>query len=250
MGGGRFGGYVSSSGSASTGALTANTQYYVQPYDTQFGWETPAYVTVAVTAAPPSDVCTDISGAQASVPSGCSGPTPAPVGACIPSGKTYNGTSCVPASTCDAAAHQTGTPPNCTCVSGYQMQGGTCVAIPVCSGAHQTGTPPNCMCDVGFQMQGGSCVQVQCPGAHESNWPACSCDAGYMRDGGTSMCIRQPALSITANGQSALRVRKGTDVTVAWSATGVAAGSCSVTTNAGATLGSGDSGSVTATVGS
>ena len=141
---------------------------------------------------------------------------PSPIGTCVPSGSTYNGSACVP--------------------------------LPVCTGAHQVGTPPNCACDVGYQMQGGSCVQVQCPGAHEVNWPACSCAAGYERDAGTNMCIREPQLDVTVNGQDAVRVRRGSDVTVAWSATGVAAGSCSVATNAGVSLASGDSGSRTTAV--
>jgi hypothetical protein len=203
-------------GSISTSPLTTTTTYNMACYDTD-GASTPwRSATVTVTAPAGPDICTDVPGVQNSVPSGCAGPVPSPVGTCVPSGSTYNGSACVP--------------------------------LPVCTGAHQVGTPPNCACDVGYQMQGGSCVQMQCPGAHEVNWPACSCEAGYVRDAGTNACVREPELDITVNGQEAVRVRRGSDVTVAWSATGVTAGSCRVTTNTGATLASADSGSQAATV--
>jgi hypothetical protein len=42
-----------------------------------------------------SDICSDISGNQASVPTGCQSPVPSPYGACIPSGYTWNGSQCV-----------------------------------------------------------------------------------------------------------------------------------------------------------
>lgn len=42
-----------------------------------------------------NDTCTDISGFQSSVPSGCTGPVPSPSGLCIPAGYTYNGSACV-----------------------------------------------------------------------------------------------------------------------------------------------------------
>jgi hypothetical protein len=203
-------------GSISTSPLTTTTTYNMACYDTD-GASTPwRSATVTVTAPAGPDICTDVPGVQNSVPPGCAGPVPSPVGTCVPSGSTYNGSACVP--------------------------------LPVCTGAHQVGTPPNCACDVGYQMQGGSCVQMQCPGAHEVNWPACSCEAGYVRDAGTNACVREPELDITVNGQEAVRVRRGNDVTVAWSATGVTAGSCRVTTNTGATLASADSGSQAATV--
>jgi hypothetical protein len=198
-------------GSISTSPLTTTTTYNMACYDTN-GASTPwRSATVTVTAPAGPDICTDVPGVQNSLPSGCAGPVPSPAGACIPSGYTYNGSACVPA--------------------------------PSCTGAHEVGTPPNCACDVGYQMQGGSCVQVQCPGTHEVNWPACSCDAGYARDAATNTCVREPELDITVNGQGALRVRRGSSVQVAWSATGVTAGSCRVTTNAGATLAASDSGS-------
>jgi hypothetical protein len=57
-----------------------------------------------------------------------------------------------------------------------------------------------------------------------------------------------PTLSITVNGQDAVRVRRGSSVSVAWSATGVTAGSCRVTTNTGATLSASDSGTQSATI--
>ncbi len=203
-------------GSISTSPLTTTTTYNMACYDTD-GASTPwRSATVTVTAPAGPDICTDVPGVQNSVPPGCAGPVPSPVGTCVPSGSTYDGSACVP--------------------------------LPVCTGAHQVGTPPNCACDVGYQMQGGSCVQMQCPGAHEVNWPACSCEAGYVRDAGTNACVREPKLDITVNGQEAVRVRRGSDVTVAWSATGVTAGSCRVTTNTGATLASADSGSQAATV--
>jgi len=175
-----------------------------------------------------------------------------------PVGQAQQGGACVAAvDVCTNIAGTQATPPAngtssgglCSCNSGYSLQGASCVPVAACSGAHQVGTPPNCTCDVGYQMQGGSCVQVQCPGANEVNWPTCSCASGYTRDSGTNMCIRQPVLNISVNGLDAVRVRKGASVTITWNASGVASGSCRITTNAGTTIASGDSGTTAATVG-
>lgn len=136
-----------------------------------------------------------------------------------------------------------------TCPGGVAPVGNSCPQVQSC-GQNQLGTPPNCTCEVGYQMQGGVCVQQMCPGAHEVNWPSCTCASGYVRDGATAMCIREAVLNIQVNNAAATRVRKGNTVSLTWSATGVAAGSCSVRTNAGTTLSSGDSGSLTPTVGS
>jgi hypothetical protein len=43
-----------------------------------------------------TDICTDIPGLQTSLPTGCAGPTPSPVGSCISTGYQYNGSQCVP----------------------------------------------------------------------------------------------------------------------------------------------------------
>ncbi len=135
--------------------------------------------------------------------------------------------------------------PSCTCPIGQTQSGAVCVATPVCTGANQTGTPPNCICEVGYQWDtsGTTCVQGMCPGANEVNWPTCSCAAGYSRDIPTSLCIHDPVLDIKVNGQDTVRVRKGNQVAVTWSASGIVAGSCRVTTNSGTTIGSKDSGS-------
>lgn len=204
-------------GSVQTNPLSLTTTYRFNCFDTtgaSTGWRS---TTVVVTDPVVQDICTDVPGSQASLPGGCTGPTPAPVGACIPSGETFNGSACVPAA--------------------------------ICPGANQVGTPPNCTCEVGFQMQGSTCVPVLCPGQNEANWPACTCAPGYSRDAATQICIREPLLDIKVNGLDATRVRKGNSVVVTWDASGVAAGSCRVTTNAGATLGSADSGSVSVVVG-
>ena len=74
--GGGLDGYVSSSGSRSTGALNASTQYGYQVYDSYFGWETPAYVTVgaynqpAMTASVTSSAGNASSGGSLTVPFG------------------------------------------------------------------------------------------------------------------------------------------------------------------------------------
>lgn len=246
-------------GSVPTQALTTTTTYTFNCFDTN-GTSAGAR-TATVTVAPPvtPDACSNIAGNQSAAPA--NGTANANGTCSCNSGYTLQGSSCVATppvvdACTNIAGNQTTPPANgsasggvCSCNSGYALQGSSCVAVPVCSGAHQTGTPPNCTCDVGFQMQGGVCVQVQCPGQNEVNWPACTCAAGYSRDAGTNMCIHDPVLSILVNGLAATRVRKGTSVVVTWSATGVAAGSCSVTTNTGATLGSSDSGSVSNAVG-
>lgn len=175
-----------------------------------------------------------------------------------PAGQTAQGGACVAAvDVCSNIAGMQATPPAngtssgglCSCNTGYSLQGTSCVPVAACAGAHQVGTPPNCTCDVGYQMQGGICVQVLCPGQNEVNWPTCSCAPGYTRDGGTNMCIRQPVLNIKVNGLDAVRVRKGSSVTITWSASGVASGSCRVTTNTGTTIASGDSGTTASAVG-
>lgn len=164
------------------------------------------------------------------------------VNASCPAGQQQQGGACVTPPQACTGAHQLGTEPNCTCEAGYRMQNGQCVPVPTC-GANQIGTPPNCTCEAGYRMQNGTCVQQQCPGPNEVNWPACSCAAGYSRDSGTNRCIQTPTLNITVNGLVSTRVRKGNPVTLAWSASGVQSGSCSVRTNAGTTAGTGESGS-------
>lgn len=44
-----------------------------------------------------TDICTDISGTQTTAPSGCNTPSPSP-GTCVPSGYTWNGSSCTTSS--------------------------------------------------------------------------------------------------------------------------------------------------------
>lgn len=139
----------------------------------------------------------------------------------------------------------------CSCDSGYTLVGASCVEQGEECGPHQVqGNDGTCTCEVGYSMQGGECVQQLCPGPHEVNWPSCVCASGYVRDGGTNMCIREPILNVSVNNEAAVRVRKGTEVTVRWSASGIEDGSCRVTTNAGATLGSGNSGTRQITIGS
>ncbi len=242
-------------GSVSTQPLTTTTTYSMNCFDTT-GTVTPTRsATVTVAAAP--DACSNIAGNQATAPA--NGTAQGGVCSCN-TGYTLQGAACVAVvDVCSNIAGNQATPPangttsggTCSCNSGYTLQGASCVAVPVCSGAHQTGTPPNCSCEVGYQWETttSSCVQVQCSGANEVNWPTCSCAAGYSRDSGTNTCIRQPVIDIKVNGQDAVRVQKGTQVVVTWSASGVAAGSCRITLNTGATFGSGDSGSVSTAVG-
>lgn len=202
-----------------------------------------------------TDLCPALPGTQMTYPTGSS-----PVNSCTcPAGSTYNSatnTCPPPIDRCPLlpgaqATYPTGASPanSCTCPAGSTYNSTTNSCQATCSGAHQVGTPPNCTCEVGYSMQGGACVQNVCPGANEINWPACTCAAGYTRDATTEQCVRQPALDITVNGQSATRVRAGSSVAVSWSATGVQVGSCMVRTAAGTTVVSGqDSGTVDRTV--
>lgn len=253
-------------GSIQTEPIAADTTYSFRCLDTD-GASTPTR-TATVTL---RDLCSNIPGTQATAPAnstviggewnewaerlGLGDRLPNRSMCLCNAGYTLQGDQCIGADACsNIAGIQPSVPANgtvnngvCSCNAGYSLQGSACVAS--CSGAHQVGTPPSCSCETGYQMQNGSCVQVACPGANEINWPTCSCAAGYSRDAGTNTCIRQPQLSITVNGQAAVRVHRGTEVTVAWSASGVAAGSCSVRTNAGSTISTSESGTATPAVG-
>lgn len=233
-------------GSIQTDPLVANTTYSFRCIDTD-GASTPTR-TATVTVA---DACSNIPGSQATVPA--NGTASGGVCTCN-SGYTLSGDQCVGSDVCSNIVGTQLVPPangttsggTCSCNSGYSLSGGSCVAS--CTGAHQVGTPPSCSCDTGYNMQGGVCVATACPGVNEVNWPTCSCATGYSRDSGTNMCIRQATLSITVNGLTATRVRRGNQVVVTWSASGVTLASCRVTTNTGATVGSTDSGTVTSAV--
>lgn len=135
-----------------------------------------------------------------------------------------------------------------TCPGGVAPVGNSCPQVQSC-GPNQLGTPPNCTCEIGYRMDEGVCVPQLCAGPNEVNWPTCSCASGYSRDAGTNQCIQSPVLDIEVNGLGTTRVRKGSSVTVTWSASAVLDGSCAVRTNSNQTIGTGTSGSRTVTIG-
>lgn len=81
---------VTSGTIASTPVTVSPTTFTMTVTNASTGYTNTCQANVTV-----SDVCTDITGFQSSLPSGCSGPTPSPSGICIPYGSTWNGTACV-----------------------------------------------------------------------------------------------------------------------------------------------------------
>lgn len=173
-------------GSIGTNALSTNTTYSMDCFDTtgaSTGWKS-ATVTVTAPAScangldinsypsctcpanqiqsgssciTPSDICTDIPGDQASLPSGCTGPVPSPVGSCVPAGYSWSGSACVP--TCSNGLNASYSP-GCTCPAHqYQPLGALiCVALPICANGLSQSYSPSCTCQSGQVQSGSTCV--------------------------------------------------------------------------------------------
>lgn len=159
-----------------TPVFTSAGTYAYKFYYYQSGWTLVQTVTVVVNAVP-VDKCTDISGTQTSVPTGCTGPTPSPSGSCIPTNGSYNGLSC-------------------SCPIGYTLSGSTCV-------------PPTDRCNNLPGVQ--STVPTNC--SVNSDGVSCSANPGYEIVG--AACL--PQGSINQFVASPSRVLKGNQSTITWS---------------------------------
>jgi hypothetical protein len=195
-------------GSIQTNALTATTNYSMACYNTDgtgTGWRN---ATVTVTPAP-LGVCNDIP-LQASVPSGCVTPVPAP-GVCTPNGGSYSASS-----------------NTCACPAGKHLSGTTCVVNPLCSNGLNNSYAPSCTCPSGqYQPLGvSSCVALPvCTNGLDSSYsPSCTCPGGQVQAGGGATCVPQGSIiSFTANPS---RVLAGRPASITWSTSHMS--SCSV----------------------
>ncbi len=219
--GGQFGGgtwFGSLPGAAATAALTANTQYAVQCYDTTYGWSGPMYATVSI-APPPIGPCTDIPTAP-SVPTGCVGPTPQPLGSCIPTGGSYSAPS-----------------NSCSCPANQHLAGTACVNNPLCSNGLNDSYAPSCTCPAHqYQPLGASsCAALPtCTnGLGEAYSPSCTCPSGQVQVTGGSTCTEPGVInSLTVNPS---RERAGNTTIVTWSTTRMSSCTLSAFDNTGTT---------------
>jgi hypothetical protein len=210
-------------GSIATNALTANTTYGMDCFDTDggsTGWQS---ATVTVTAAPSCSNGLDIN----SYPS-CTCPT----------NQTQSGSSCV-ALTCPAG--YSGTYPNCvapscsngldinsypscTCPANQTQSGSSCIALTCSNGLAYATYGPSCTCPSGqYQpLASNSCVAlpVCANGLNQSYSPSCTCPSGQVQVQGGSTCVVAGAInSLTANPS---RVLKGNSPTISWSTSNMA----------------------------
>jgi len=188
-----------------TGALSANTTYQINCYDSQNGWGAWHPLTVAVTApVQPAGPCTDIPAVTA-VPNGCVTPSPTP-GICTPTGGSYSaGTN------------------TCSCPAGQHLSGAACVPNALCSNGLADSYAPSCTCPAGqYQPLGASsCVAlpVCANGLNQSYSPSCQCPSGQVQVRGGSTCVTPGVInSLTANPS---RVLKGNSTTISWSTSGM-----------------------------
>ena len=212
-------------GSLSTGALYSSASYAVNVYDNCCGWGTNKYASVSIGAAtPPPPPPPPASPTSAATVSLAQSKTPTQVGeSWTLTRSSTNAASCT-MTTMTPDSKLTG--PTSTGLNGSEVIANSLVGnyfyIFDCYDSAGVGARAVAIHQV---TAAATDVCNNLPGA-QSSVPAhchlngdgvsCAADSGYVISGSSCVPV-QPELSITVNGKDAVRVRRGSSVSVAWS---------------------------------